>query len=217
MLITLEGGEGCGKSTHLWLLSEWLDRRGVAHILTREPGGTTIGAHISTIRTLLLNRQAEGIDPVSELFLYLADRRQHVAKMLGPALKAQKIVLCDRYTDSTLAYQGYGRGLDLDMLRGLNEVATEGLKPDLTLLFDCDWVVGLARAWDRADKLEAGTQREDRFESEEIDFHRRVRQGYLALAAAEPERFRIIDAARPIEDVQADVRRVVGHALGLKP
>lgn len=212
MLITLEGVEGCGKSTHLRLLSEWLKERGVAHLLTREPGGTAIGAQV---RAILLNRQGEELDPWSELLLYIADRRQHVVRLLQPALSRGELVLCDRFADATVAYQGWGRGLDLEMVKRLNRLATGGLKPDLTLLFDCPPEEGLARARHRVQGLLPGVSPEDRFEREELDFHRRVRQGYLALAAEEPGRFRVIDGAPGIDEVQQRVREVVAQALGI--
>lgn len=214
MFITLEGVEGCGKSTHVRLLSAWLTERGVAHTLTREPGGTGLG---QGIRALLLNPNREGIDSLCELFLYVADRRQHVARLLAPVLAAGELVICDRFTDATLAYQGYGRGLDLDLIRWLNSLACGELAPDLTLLLDCDPEEGLARARHRAEGLGAGESREDRFEQEELEFHRRVRLGYLALAGAEPERIRVIDSLAPVAAVQERVRFVVAQALGLEP
>jgi dTMP kinase len=212
VFITLEGIEGCGKSTHLRLLSEWLEGQGVAHSVTREPGGTLIGANI---RRLLLNSHDEEIDPLCELLLYLADRRQHVARLLEPGLSKGELILCDRYTDATLAYQGYGRGLSLAMLRQLNGLATGGLTPDLTLLFDCAPEDGLARARRRADDLAQGEWREDRFELEEIEFHRRVRAGYLELAREEPGRISIIDSAPPLAEVQAAAVQVLAQRLGL--
>jgi dTMP kinase len=213
VLITLEGIEGCGKSTHLRLLSDWLTERGVAHLVTREPGGTGIGEEI---RRLLLNPQGEEIEALCELFLYLADRRQHVVRLLEPRLKRGELILCDRFTDATLAYQGWGRGLELEMLRGLNDLATGGLIPDLTLLFDCPPEAGLARARRRAEDLLEGVSREDRFEREELDFHRRVRHGYLELAAADPERFRVIDSSPQVGEVQERVVLAVAPLLGLK-
>ncbi len=214
MFITLEGVEGCGKSTHLRLLSEWLTARGVIHTVTREPGGTAVGERI---RSLLLNRLGEEIDPLCELLLYAADRRQHVARILAPRLAAGELILCDRFSDATLAYQGYGRGLDLATVRELCRLAAGGLTPDLTLLLDCEPERGLARARRRADGLAEGVSREERFELEELDFHRRVRRGYLALAAAEPGRFRVIDSTPPVAEVQERILQALAPALGLEP
>jgi len=213
VFVTLEGVEGCGKSTHLRLLSEWLAGRGIAHMVSREPGGTELGA---AIRSLLLNPHREAVDPVCELLLYLADRRQHVMALLAPRLAAGELVICDRFSDATLAYQGWGRGLDLELVRRLNDLATGGLKPDLTLLLDCPPEQGLARARHRAEGLEAGAPREDRFEREEIEFHRRVRQGYLALAKSEPSRIRVIDSLGPVAEVQERLQAALKPALGLE-
>lgn len=213
MFITLEGVEGCGKSTHLRLLSEWLEAQGVAHTVTREPGGTSFGAGI---RALLVNPAAEEVAPLCELLLYVADRAQHVARLLAPKLAAGELVLSDRFSDATLAYQGWGRGLDRATVRQLNELACQGLKPDLTLLLDCEPETGLARARRRAQGLAAGVSAEDRFEREELEFHRRVRQGYLALAREEPGRIRVIDSGGPVAGVQGRLRAVVAERLGLK-
>jgi dTMP kinase len=212
VLITLEGVEGSGKSTHLRLLSAWLTEIGLPHSVTREPGGTELGA---AIRGLLLNPREEAVDPLCELLLYVADRRQHVARVLAPRLAAGDLVLCDRFADATLAYQGWGRGLDLEMVRHLNELACAGLKPDLTLLLDCEPEEGLARARHRAEGLGPGESREDRFEQEELEFHRRVRRGYRALAKQEPGRIRVIESRGPAAGVQERLRSVVAQALGI--
>lgn len=162
-------------------------------MLTREPGGCNLGR---SLRSILLDGRTRGLSSRAELFLFLADRAQHVAEIVRPALEAGQIVLCDRYTDSTLAYQGYGRGLDTEYLRRLNDAATGGLAPDLTLLLDLPVRCGLGRAGER-NRIKGLVVSEGRFDSESLDFHERVRTGYRALAEEEPERFAIIDAAQP--------------------
>src|SRR3970040_770923 len=168
--ITFEGGDGTGKTTQLKALESHLRGKGRSCISTREPGGTSLG---KLIRQVLLEVGKQPIASPTELFLYLADRAQHVQEVILPAIARGEIVLCDRYTDSTLAYQGYGRGIDLQLLRQLNEIADRGVKPDLTLLFDCPVELGLSRTARR--QLEAGQAggREDRFEREEVKFHER--------------------------------------------
>ncbi|WP_297219389.1 dTMP kinase [uncultured Desulfovibrio sp.] len=198
MFITFEGIEGSGKSTALTLLSQELSRRGYDLVLTREPGGCGLGR---AIRPILLDARTRGLHSRAELYLFLADRAQHVGEIVRPALEAGQIVLCDRYTDSTLAYQGYGRGLDPEKLRHINRMATGGLQPDLTLLLDLPVSLGLERAGLR-NQREGTVLSEGRFDAESLDFHERVRQGYLQLAAEEPKRFAIIDATQPPEDVE---------------
>jgi len=194
MFITFEGIEGSGKSTQLRRLAA----RITDHVITKEPGGTPLA---DRIRAILLDSNSH-LDPVAELFLFAASRRQHVVEIIRPALKRGTPVLCDRFTDSTLAYQGFGRLIDLDKLRALNAWATESLTPDLTLLFDLPEEVGLSRA--RSRNAEA-VHDEGRFEAEELRFHRRVREGYLALAVAEPARFAVINAEGDIDEVSARV------------
>ena len=197
MFITLEGIEGSGKSTAQRLLAEHLHDRGHKVLTTREPGGSALGRKL---RALLLDTRGERIRIRAELFLFLADRAQHVAEVIRPALDDRQIVLCDRYIDSTLAYQGNGRGMDADHLRGMCVTASGGLWPHLTLLLDVPVEVGLARAGKR--NQEAGTLiNEGRFESESLAFHQRVREGYLQLQADEPGRIALIDATLPPEDV----------------
>jgi dTMP kinase len=208
--ITFEGGDGSGKTTQLREVERHLYELNRSCVLTREPGGTALG---KMLRKVLLEVGDEEIAESTELFLYLADRAQHVKQIIAPALSAGKIVLCDRFSDSTLAYQGYGRGIDLDWLRGLNDTATQGLRPDLSFLFDCPVDVGLARASQRSTQSQAGRPREDRFEREKIEFHERVRQGFLALARAEPKRFRVIDASRPVADVAKQIRAIIDREL----
>ena len=204
MFITFEGPEGCGKTTQLALLADYLARQGYTIYKTREPGGTSIGEQI---RSVVHSLQNEEMDPRAEVLLYSASRAQLMFQVIRPRLKAGEIVLCDRFYDSTLAYQGYGRGLDIEMLRQITRFATGGLRPDLTLYLDVEPLVGLARhqrdeeaKWNRLDALD-------------LEFHRRVQAGYRQLIAEEPERWVIIDGERPVEEVQAEVRAVVEGRL----
>lgn len=197
MFITLEGGEGVGKTTQQALLAERLQREGYACVSTREPGGTALGR---ALREILLH--GDPLTPLAELFLYAADRAEHVQKCILPALAAGQVVVCDRFTDSTLAYQGYGRGLDLEKIRQLNHLATGGLQPHLTLWLDLPPEVGLARS---------GLA--DRLEQERLEFHRRVHQGFQALAAAEPQRIVRIDAGGSPLEVAARIWSVVQPRL----
>jgi dTMP kinase len=201
--VTFEGGEGSGKTTQIKLASNWLKERGITVLSTAEPGGTPLGRKI---REILLNRGSSAIGAEAELLLFAADRAQHVHEIIRPALEAGQWVLCDRFADATLAYQGYGRGLDVGFIRRLNAFAACSLKPDLTLLFDLPVEGGLARAKQRTAGIRPEAA-EDRFEREDLAFHGRIRQGYLTLAAAEPNRFRIIDAAADIDTIHAAVRR----------
>lgn len=197
MFISFEGIEGSGKSTAQRLLAEHLQGLGYDPLLTREPGGCALGR---SLRPILLDARTRGLSSRAELYLFLADRAQHVAEVIRPALEAGQTVLCDRYADSTLAYQGYGRGLDPEHLRRINDMATGGLMPDLTLLLDLPVHCGLERAGLR-NREEGTVLSEGRFDAESLEFHERVRQGYRSLAAEELERFAIIDAAQPPEDV----------------
>jgi len=206
--ITFEGIEGCGKSTQLELLKAHLESKGRAVLSVREPGGTLLGERV---RSVLLNGTEEGIDPWAELFLYEACRAQLVARVIRPALAEGKVVLCDRFFDSTLAYQGFGRGLDAGKIEGLNALATGGLVPDLTFLVDCAEDVGLKRAWARIN-ASAGA-REDRFEKEELAFHRRVREGFLAIARAAP-RVKVIDGSREISTVHREICDIIEGVAG---
>ena len=184
LFITFEGIEGSGKTTQLKLLGEVLKEYRIPYILTREPGGSRLSTQL---RHWILNKLEYNLMPETELFLFLADRAQHVKEVVEPALKQGKIVLCDRYTDSTLAYQGGGRGFDLKLLNVLNRAATGGLKPDLTILFDLPAETGLKRALGRG-------KGKDRMEREKIQFHRRVRKVFLDMARKERSRFIVIDA-----------------------
>ena len=205
--ITFEGIEGSGKSTQLSRLAAWLAGKGVPVEVTREPGGTRLGA---TIRSLLLDPDTGTIAPEAELFLYLADRSQHVVERIEPALRLGSVVLCDRHTDATLAYQGAMRGLGVERLRELNRLATRGLVPDRTLLFDLPATAGLERAAARRSRLEL---KGDRIEQEPIDFHEGIRAAYLALARSEPERFVVIDATLSEEAVHERVIASIGDWL----
>jgi len=211
MFITLEGGEGAGKTTQVVHLAGFLARQGVKSILTREPGGTVLGKQI---RSLLLNPDHTGMAAETELLLYMADRAEHVHTIIRPALAAGTTVLCDRFFDATLVYQGVARGLAAEWIGQLHDLVFDGLRPDLTLLLDLPPEVGLARA---RRQLEKGvrSKRESRFEDETLVFHQRVREGYLALAHQEPGRFRVIDAGqdelRVWKDIQAAVEAVLNE------
>lgn len=209
MFISFEGIEGSGKSTAQRLLAEHFLGLGHDPLLTREPGGCALGR---SLRPILLDARTRGLSSRAELYLFLADRAQHVSEVIRPALEAGHIVLCDRYTDSTLAYQGYGRGLDPEHLRRINDMATGGLLPDLTLLLDLPVHCGLERAGLR-NREEGTVLSEGRFDAESLEFHERVRQGYRALAVDEPERFAIIDAAQPPEDVMLQCLSAVEASL----
>jgi dTMP kinase len=208
--ITFEGGDGTGKTTQIQLMQGYLRERNRSCVVTREPGGTTLG---QMIRKVLLEVGDREIAKSTELFLYLADRAQHVHEIITPALGSGKIVLCDRFSDSTLAYQGYGRGSDLSWLRSLNNAATGGLHPDMSFLFDCPVDMGLGRAARRRVKSETNSSQEDRFEREKLEFHKKVRQGFLELARLEPRRFRIIDASRSVAEVARQIREIVDREL----
>lgn len=197
MFITLEGIEGAGKTTAMNALAEYLHGRGNTPLLTREPGGSKLGRRI---RSMLLDCRQERPDMQAELFLFLADRAQHISELIQPALDAGRHVLCDRYTDSTIAYQGYGRGLPIDDLSEMNRIATGGLMPVLTLLLDLPVQMGLARAGQR-NQQEGTVISEGRFDSESMEFHEKVRNGYLEIARENPVRIKVIDASMDPEDV----------------
>lgn len=193
--ISLEGIEGCGKTTQLRLLADWLRAAGHEVLTTREPGGCPIA---DQIRAILLTPQSQALVPRAELLLYAAARAQHVDEVVKLALQAGKIVLCDRYTDATLAYQGGGRGLDQALIADLNALATGGLSPQLTLLLDLPVEIGLGRATSRN---QSNADQEGRFEQESLEFHRRVQTAYRQLAKAEPGRFCLIDASGSVAQV----------------
>lgn len=209
MFITFEGIEGTGKSTQIALLKTHLEAQGERVLVTLEPGGSRIGAEL---RRVLLSLENRDLCARAELFLYLADRAQHVAQVVRPALEAGQIVLCDRFADSTVAYQAYGRGLDAEMLHGLNKLAVDGLWPDLTILLDLEPEVGLGRAVAR-NHADGKTVAEGRFEAESLAFHGRVRQGYQAWARRFPERIQTVDATGALEAIAATVRRLVEQKM----
>jgi dTMP kinase len=203
VFITLEGGDGSGKSTQAEHLETWLTGLGRTVVRTREPGGTDFGTEV---REIVLHSRGH-ITPRAEALLYAADRAQHVATKVRPALERGEVVVQDRYLDSSVAYQGAGRVLDAAEIRELSLWATEGLLPDVTILLDLDEAVARAR-------LDGANKRFDRLEAEKSDFHRRVREAFLALAAAEPERFLVVDAALPAEVIAAVIRaRVEEHLV----
>lgn len=191
LFITFEGADGCGKTTQMKLLAEYLQKQGHDVVLTREPGGKGLG---EKVREILLNYDGEVSDRC-ESFLFLADRAQNIDIIVNPAVEAGKIVLCDRHTDSTVAYQGYGRGLDLDRINLLNNIAVNGRKPDLTFVFDIDTETSMKRVG----------KEKDRMESAGLEFHNRVREGYLKIAQQEPERIKVIDASKSIEKIHKEV------------
>lgn len=187
LFITFEGMDGCGKSTQLNLLASYLSGQGREVVVTREPGGVGLG---EKIREILLNYDGE-VSSNAEAFLFLADRAQNIDVIVKPVVENGGIVLCDRHTDSTIAYQGYGRGVDLQRLKLLNDLATSGLKPDLTFVFDVDVETSEARVGKNKDRMEAAG----------VEFHQKVRDGYLALAKDEPERVKVLDAMDSIENI----------------
>lgn len=197
LFITLEGADGSGKTTQMGKIVQFFEQNKIDYIVTREPGGVDLG---QKLRDILLNYPGE-VDSTCEMFLYLADRAQHMQIKIKKALAEGKVVLCDRHTDSTLAYQGYARGLDIEEIKTLNNIATRGKKPDLTLLFDVDTEIAMERVGNRAEK--------DRLESEGAKFHKKVRQGYLEVAKTEPERIKIINANFDIDSVWAQVEEIL--------
>lgn len=199
LFITFEGADGCGKTTQLKLLAEYLQKNGVDVLVTREPGAKGLG---EKLRDILLNYDGVVSDRC-EAFLFLADRAQHIDTIVTPAVDAGKIVLCDRHIDSTVAYQGYGRGQDIEQINKLNMIATSGKKPDLTIVFDIDAETSLARV---------GSTK-DRMESSGIEFFNRVRDGYLKIAAQETARVKVLDATKSIDEVQQDVIELINSKL----
>jgi dTMP kinase len=205
VFITFEGIEGCGKTTQVERLDRVLEERRIPHLVTKEPGGTRLGGYM---RRILLDRDHGEMEGLTELLLYAADRAQHVAEVIRPALAAGRWIVCDRFADATAAYQGYGRGQDLDLIRRLNLAATQGVWPDLTVLLDCPVEVGLDRAQRR---VLAGVSpaRQDRFERQVLAFHLRVREGYWRLAEADPERIKVLDATLEPDRVHEMVLRLL--------
>ena len=206
--ITFEGIEGSGKTTQIQLLTEQMEQQGHQIVVTREPGGCPIA---DRIRGILLNPENSALVPRAELLLYAAARAQHVNEIISPALKAGKTVLCDRFTDATLAYQGYGRGLDHSLIKQLNLLASGDIQPDLTLLLDLPVEQGLGRALQREEIQQDRT--EGRFEREALEFHQSVRDGYHALADQDPERFRVIDADRSLQQIHSEITETIDQFL----
>lgn len=210
LFFTFEGIDGCGKSTQVKLLADALTAAGVNPIYTREPGGTRVGERV---RPLLLSDSSADVFPLTEVLLLAAARAQHVLEVIKPGVAGGRVVLCDRYTDSTVAFQGHGRGVNLEIIDDVNRIATGGLMPDLTILYDVDLHVARARLDARPPRPGAEPAR-DRFDVEDLQFHNRVRTGYLELAAAAPGRIRVIDSSRPIEAVHAETKRLVLELVG---
>jgi dTMP kinase len=207
MFITFEGVEGCGKTVQARLLAEHLRQMGLPVVLTREPGGTDIG---DQIRAVLHDIGNTAMLPTSEILLYSAARAQIVGQLICPALAAGQVVVCDRYADSTLAYQGYGRGLSLEALRYITAFATGGLRPDLTLLLDVDVEAGLGR---KHAAFRAQQDELNRMDRQTVDFYTRVRDGYRTLVALEPARWVVVDAGRDIDTIQREIQSLVDSRL----
>lgn len=205
LFITLEGPEGSGKTSAIKLVREALEQMGHEIIMTREPGGTPISEQI---RNVILDKDNTAMDPRTEALLYAASRRQHLVEKIWPALKEGKIVFCDRYLDSSLSYQGYARGLGIDDILKVNEYATEGTYPDITFLFDIDPELGLER-------INKNKDREvNRLDVEKLSFHQKVREGYLILSKRFPDRYIVIDASKPLEEVSSNVLKEILNRLG---
>lgn len=202
-LIVFEGVEGSGKTTQLRRCSDWLQASGLTVVVTREPGGTSLGLGL---RKLLLEGHSSPIQDRAELLMYAADRAQHVEEFIKHQLTLGAIILCDRYTDSTIAYQGYGRGLDLTLIQQLNQIATDGLESDLTLWLDIDATMGLKRARQRGSA--------DRIEQADLAFHQRVQQGFTQLAASNPQRIVRIDASKSEEEVHLTIQEILRQRFG---
>jgi dTMP kinase len=202
LFISFEGIEGTGKTIQSKLLCEYLIKKGFKVSLTEEPGGTRIGR---TIRDILLSVDNIEMTPLTELFLYNASRIQHIKEVILPAIKQGMVVITDRFSDSTVAYQGYGRGIELPLINSIEHIVTKGLRPDKTILLDLDVAIGLQR--------NKGINKEDRIELEDVTFHERVRDGYHALAAEDPERIYVIDASKSIEHIHGTIKNLVQDLL----
>ena len=201
LFVTFEGGEGCGKSVQAKVLYKRLSQLAIPAVLTHEPGGTSLGKKLAR---WLKWAQSTDISPLAELLLFNTSRTQLVDEVIRPNLEKGKVVISDRYADSTTAYQSYGRGLDLEMVKAINNAATQGIKPNLTVLLDISAEEGLARK---------KTKRQDRFEREDIAFHQRVREGYLKLAASDPERWLVVDASQPRRKITEIIWQKVSQLL----
>ena len=206
LFVTFEGIDGSGKTTHLRLLHEHLLKRGIDTVIAREPGGTEIG---ESIRQILLHSATRNLEPLSELLLYYASRHQNLCQNILPALERGQWVLCDRYADASLAYQGYGRGVDLNFIEQLNHAVIGQRLPDLTFLLDLDPAVAIARARRRNQDRAVD---ESRFEMESLDFFERVRQGYLTIARKDPRRFCIVSGELPVEETHQQILRLANEA-----
>ena len=202
LFLTLEGAEGVGKSTNIGFVTQYLEKRGIEYVLTREPGGTQLAERI---RDLLLAVHEEPMSGLTELLLVFAARAQHLDKIIEPALATGKWVVCDRFTDATFAYQGAGRGLSMETIDQLQSMVQGDLRPDLTIILDLDPEIGMQRASNRGEL--------DRFEREQQSFFRHVRQGYLDIAQAEPDRCTVIDASKALEDVKRNLLTVIEQRL----
>ena len=209
MFITLEGIEGSGKTTQLEHIVDYLKGRGSECIVTREPGGTRIG---KKIRAILLDPDSRELYPMAELLLYMADRSQHVNEVVIPHLASGKLVLCDRYYDATLVYQGYARGIDIEIIQRLHRWVLKDLKPDVTILLDLEPQIGLKRAWKEIDRG-ARTGLETRFEKETLRFHKKVRAGYLTLARNDPDRFEVVDASQNERQVRERIMHILDEKI----
>ena len=209
IFITVEGMEGSGKTTHCEKISEYLEKKGFEVIRIHEPGGTRIGEQV---RNILLSAGNEEMIDKTELFLFLASRSQLVEEVIKPAIAAGKIIVCDRYIDSTIAYQGYGRGVDEKFIRLLNKFVAGNVQPDLTIILDVDAPIGLKRARKRL-----GEKEPDRIEKGTLSFHQRVRQGYLSLSRTEHGRVRIVDAARAMKNIEISIKKHIDKFLEKLP
>ena len=203
MFVSFEGIEGCGKTTQIAILSEYLTSRSIPHTITREPGGTAVG---EGIRRILLNSETIHLTAASELLLFYASRSQNIQEKIKPALDRNEIVICDRFYHASMAYQGFGRGIPLDFIRRLTDLVCDRYRPDVTILLDINPAMGLARARTRN---HGRIEDEGRFEMEDVEFYNRIRNGYLEIASQDP-RIRVIDADRPIQAVHGDILKVLG-------
>ena len=209
MFVSFEGIEGCGKTTQVELLASFLSKHDIPCVVSREPGGTRLG---KLIRQILLNPAHTEMEPLTELFLYAADRAQHIAQVIRPTLESHQWLICDRFADATTVYQGYARDQDLTFIKQLNQMATQGIWPRLSLLLDCPVEVGLERARQRIMET-AAKGREDRFEQHDLAFHQKVREGYLEIARHNPDRFRIVDATLEQEKLHQEIIVLLGPYL----
>ena len=209
LFMTFEGMEGCGKTTQVKRLARRLRGLGVPVIVTLEPGGTRIGKNL---RRVLLDSRNRALTPLAELMLYAADRAQHVEEIIKPALRTGKWVICDRFSDATVVYQGMARGQDMQLIRRLNEAVAQKIRPQITFLLDCPVDIGLERALRR--NLRGSDRGQDRFEKEKIGFHRKVRNAYLKLARKERKRFVVIDARSPRDEVEREIFKKIQPFLG---